>query len=359
MPSNNKIIVASAGSGKTTMIVGDACAFSAKRTGMITYTNNGRNEIEAKIYSKYGCVPPHIFINKWFSLLLRHFVRPYQRCLYDTRVAGICFVSGQSSRYIRADNIKEHYFAGTNLIYSDKIAKFACEVIKRTNGAPIRRFEQICGRLFIDECQDLAGYDLDLIEMLMHSQIEIILVGDHRQATYATNNASRNKKFRGAKIIDKFKEWERAALCGIIYNNYSYRCTQEICDFADKFHPNEPNTVSRNINVTGHDGVFAVRRRDISGYFERFKPQTLRYDRRTKDVIGRPLNFGEAKGMTFERTVIYPHGPLKKFLSTGVLADAGRELDKIYVAVTRARQSVAFVVDDNARLIGVNSYEPE
>jgi DNA helicase-2/ATP-dependent DNA helicase PcrA len=359
MPLDNRIIVASAGSGKTTLIVDDACGLPEKRAAMITYTNNGRDEIEAKTYSRFAHVPPHVSIGTWFSFLLRHFVRPYQNCLYDLRVAGIHFVSGRSAQYIAADNIRHHYFSKPELIYSDKIAKFACEVVQRTDGAPIKRFEQIFERLFIDESQDLAGYDLDLIEMLMRSQVQIILVGDHRQATYATNSASKNKKYRGAKIVDKFHQWEKAGLCALEYHNYSRRCVQAICDFADQFHPDAPNTESKNTNISGHDGVFAVRKRDVSAYVEKFKPQTLRYSRATKDVVGRPLNFGAAKGMTFDRTIIYPHGPLKKFLSTGKLGDAGKEIDKIYVATTRARQSVAFVVDNNAQLVGLNFYEPE
>ena len=61
-------------------------------------------------------------------------------------------------------------------------------------------------------------------------------------------------------------------------------------------------------------------------------------------AIGAPLNFGESKGMSFNRVLIYPHGPLLKYLKSGKLEDAGKELAKLYVAVTRARQSVAFVV---------------
>ncbi|NKB64753.1 MAG: AAA family ATPase [Gammaproteobacteria bacterium] len=359
MPLDNRIIVASAGSGKTTLIVDDACGLPEKRAAMITYTNNGRDEIEAKTYSRLAHVPPHVSIGTWFSFLLRHFVRPYQNCLYDLRVAGIHFVSGQSTQYIAADKIRHHYFSKPELIYSDKIAKFACEVVQKMNGAPIKRFEQIFERLFIDESQDLAGYDLDLVELLMRSQVQIILVGDHRQATYATNSASKNKKYRGAKIVDKFHEWEKADLCALEYHNYNHRCVQNICDFADQLHPAAPNTESKNTDVTGHDGVFAVRKSDVASYIEKFKPQTLRYNRKTKNVIGHPLNFGAAKGMTFDRTIIYPHGPLKKFLTTGKLADAGKELDKIYVAITRARQSVAFVVEDNAKLVGLAFYEIE
>lgn len=128
----------------------------------------------------------------------------------------------------------------------------------------------------------------------------------------------------------------------------SKRCTQAICDFADKLYPGLPKTKSLNNKVTGHDGVFAVPRSRAARYIDVFHPQPLRYDRRSKDIPGRPINFGSSKGMTFDRTLIYPHEKLKKFLLTGVLEHAGRAIAKIYVAVTRARQSTAFVIPDGA-----------
>jgi DNA helicase-2/ATP-dependent DNA helicase PcrA len=63
--------------------------------------------------------------------------------------------------------------------------------------------------------------------------------------------------------------------------------------------------------------------------------------------------------MTFDRTLIYPHGPLSKFLKSGNLADAGAEIPKLYVAVTRARQSVAFAVPDGFVVKGMPLYRPD
>ena len=131
---------------------------------------------------------------------------------------------------------------------------------------------------------------------------------------------------------------------------------QEICDFADQFHPDAPNTESRNKTVTEHDGVFAVRGSDVAEYVATYTPQPLRYSRKTGCPHGEPINFGASKGMTFQRTLIYPHGPLLKFLTTGKLEDAGKAVEKIYVAVTRARQSVAFVVNDDAKVNGITMY---
>jgi DNA helicase II / ATP-dependent DNA helicase PcrA len=159
-------------------------------------------------------------------------------------------------------------------------------------------------------------------------------------------------------IADKFKEWEAAKLCSIEYQTVSRRCVQQICDFADLFFPAAPKTQSLNTVVTGHDGIFTVERRHVADYCAKFDPQPLRYNRTYSDIAGRPINFGAAKGMTFERTLIYPHGPLRKYLGSGKLADAGKELPKLYVAVTRARQSAAFVVEDGAALAAVSRYQP-
>lgn len=346
MRSDNRIVVAAAGSGKTTRIVDEACGTPNSRSALITYTINNVSEMRGKAFGRIGYIPDNVTVSTWFAFLLRHFVRPYQNCLYPQRVSRIIFVQGRSPRGSRESNIRVHYFGKPGQIYSDKISKFACRVIEETKGLPLRRFEQIFDRLYIDESQDLGAYDLELIRLLMKSGIKVTLVGDHRQATYSTNNAAKNRAYARARIIEKFKEWEKEGLCTIEYQSHSYRCTQAICDFADQFYPGLPRTISTNKNVTGHDGVFAVLRSQALEYFNTFHPQILRYNRATENILGAPINFGEAKGMEFERVLIYPHKKLEKFLATGRIKDAGSDIAKIYVAITRARQSTAFVVPD-------------
>jgi DNA helicase II / ATP-dependent DNA helicase PcrA len=357
MPYNNRIVLACAGSGKTTSIVDEACADVGRRSALITYTINGAGELSKCAHQRHRHVPPFVTISTWYVFLLRHFVRPYQNCLYLPRVERINFNQEESARYIPATNIQGHYFSQPGTIYRDKVSKFACEVIRRTGGLPIRRFEKIFDCLFIDESQDLAGFDLELVEHLLKSCTDVVMVGDHRQATYTTNDARKNKRYARAKIVDKFEEWQSVSLCAVEYRTESHRCVQSICDFADLLYPNFPKTHSLNKVKTGHDGVFGVRPSHVGDYCARFDPQPLRYNR-TFEVAGKPLNFGNAKGMTFERTLIYPHGPLRRFLNSAQLADAGKEIPKLYVAITRARQSVAFVVDDEILMPGVSMFEP-
>lgn len=355
----NCIVLACAGSGKTTRIVRDACGDSSIRAALITYTINGSGELSKAIYEHFSSIPPKVTVSTWYAFLLRHFVRPYQNHLYRPRVAHINFHRGQSARGIGAHDIRRHYFSRDGVIYLDKVSKFACEIIRRTGGLPIRRLEQIFDRLYIDESQDLAGYDLDLVELLLKSTTQIILVGDHRQVTYSTNDSRKNKRFAKVGIVDKFSEWEKRGLCGIEYQTHSHRCVQAICDFADQLYPNFPKTKSLNQERSGHDGVFAVEASQVSTYFAHFAPQTLRYNRTHMGLPGRPINFGNAKGMTFERTLIYPHGPLTKFLKSGDISDAGAEIPKLYVAITRARQGVGFVVPDGFPVTAVQIYRPD
>ena len=270
----------------------------------------------------------------------------------------MCLVEGQSALGTWATDIEKHYFSGPGQIYSDKVSKFACEVIRKTAGLPVQRFEGICDRLYIDESQDLAGCDLDLIERLLRSRVRITLVGDHRQASFSTHNAKKNKKFARASIIHKFEEWAKLGLCKIEYQYKSRRCTQAICDFADKLYPGLPRTESLNKRTTGHDGMFAIPKSRVPRYIEIFHPQPLRYDRKSKGIPGTPINFGSSKGMTFERTLIYPHDKLKKYLITGNLSEAGAAIAKIYVAVTRARQSTAFVIPDGEKPASIPIFEP-
>ena len=79
--------------------------------------------------------------------------------------------------------------------------------------------------------------------------------------------------------------------------------------------------------------------------FNHYRPAVLRYDRNA-NTYGYPAqNFGNAKGLEFDRVLVIPHGPIKKYLEKGDVEDVKKSLEKFYVAVTRAKHSVAFLYD--------------
>lgn len=246
----------------------------------------------------------------------------------------------------------------SNLIISDLISDFVVNCNKESHGLVIERLERIYDAIFIDEAQDLAGWDLELVKLLLKSKIRLVLVGDNRQSVYTTNDSNKNKAFKRASIIDFFKDLEEKNLCTLIYRNKCYRCNQAICDFADNLYPEmQLKTISQNNSKTGHDGLVLVRRKDVIKYAEIYKPQVLRYSKVTNTEGLGALNFGLCKGQNYDRVLIFPTDGIRKFLKNGVLEDIG-DKPKFYVAVTRARYSVALVHDDKTCFKEFNIFEP-
>lgn len=202
---NNKVIIAAAGSGKTTHLIETALLLRNATILITTFTDENEKEIRTRFFERNGCIPSNVVIQTWFSFLLQHGVRPYQGYLYDKNIVGLSLVNSQSALRSQETNVERHYLTGDKKIYSDKIAKFACRCDERSNGAVISRLSKIYTHIFIDEVQDLAGYDLEFLDKLFLSPLEILLVGDPRQGTFSTNSSAKHKQFRRSNILDYFK----------------------------------------------------------------------------------------------------------------------------------------------------------
>lgn len=358
MQLNNRVIISAAGSGKTTTIVKEAISNPHHKIAVMTYTLNNVNEIRQKFYKLHGSIPNNVTILSWFSFLLRECVRPYQNFVYDKhRIESIAFVNFRSAKYVKKSNMDGYFLSGRN-IYTDKISEFALMCNQKSNGLVINRLEAMFDTIFVDEVQDLAGYDLDLIELLFRSKINMLLVGDNRQATYATNSSAKNKQYKGINIIDLFKSWEKKGICEKSYLLRSYRCNQSICDLADRLYPEMPKTVSQNHDVVGHDGIFVVSEDKVDRYMTIYSPKVLRYDKRTTCKGYGANNFGDSKGLEFPRVLIFPNGPIKKYLSSGNLEHVKKSRAKLYVAITRAKHSVAFVYSGQSKKMGLIPWMP-
>ncbi len=368
--TNNKLIIAAAGSGKTTYLVQQALAATDANILITTYTENNEEEIRERFFEKNGHIPKNITVQTWFSVLLQHGVRPYQGYLYVPDITGMILVSGQSGLkyktkqgvpvYYKEDTeFDRHYFSSDRKIYSDKIAKFVCKCNEKSSNAVVQRLAQIYTHIFIDEVQDLAGYDLNFLKLLFQSKISTLLVGDPRQGTYSTNNAAKNKKFKQSAIVSFFEDSSINIEKDETSLTTNHRCISTICDLSNALFPDLSKTTSGNNTTTEHDGVFLVKQKDVPTYLEKYVPIQLRSDRRTQTVGNHPaMNFGESKGRSFNRVLIYPTDPIKKWLKNRSSELASTSRSKLYVAITRARQSVAFVYDykDNEEIDGCIKY---
>lgn len=364
--TNNKLIIASAGSGKTTLLVNDALAQNGKVL-ILTYTLSNEDVIKRRLTKKAGCIPRNITVQTWFSFLLQHGVRPYQGCLheslYEHNIKGMLLVNEPSG--IKYKNKKgfpvcfsedtefsKHYFTKDGKIFSDKISKFAVKCNTQSNGEVVNRLSHIYDHLFIDEVQDLAGYDLELLKLLFESSISILLVGDPRQVTYLTHLEKKYKKYQDGKIKDYIEnELRRRIVCVVDETTLtaSHRCCSPICKYASLLYSNFPDTIPCSCcrdDTIPHQGVFLIKPNELKGYVQKFNVMQLRWDNSVKVLIDTPaMNFGESKGKTFDRVLIYPTKNMVKWINDTSISLSGGARSKFYVALTRARYSATIVMN--------------
>jgi DNA helicase-2/ATP-dependent DNA helicase PcrA len=357
MPSASLAILSCAGSGKTTEIVGMSSASQAGRSLLVTYTRNNTEEIRAKFYRKFGFIPPNCDVQTWFSFLLAHFVRPYQRQFRVERIGQMAWVNGVSTKGI-AKTDPRYFFSAKGRIYRDKVSVFGVEANAKSGGRVVNRLKQIYSTIYIDEFQDLAGWDFEIVELLLKSGIQIVLVGDHRQHTFKTNDSTRFKKFAGEGVLKLIETWKQQGLCDIQDRTENRRGCQAICDLADYIFPHTAPMTSSLSTTTPHDGVFCIKAADVGAYCAAFQPQILRWDSKTTCDGREAMNFGASKGLGFDRVLIFPNGPITKFLEKNDLTAIASAKAKLYVGVTRARHSVAFVLDKACKVLGIEPYQP-
>ena len=346
MSSNNTIRMCAAGSGKTWGICNNALSIVDKHTKRVlitTYTNNGVDTVNAEIAKQnHGIGSSKIVVRSWFQFLISELIKPYQS--YITGINSLKSFDFSDS-YGKVNYEKKgtlgRYISNSSYVKKDYASELAVYLNKASNGLIIRRLEEIYSHIYIDEFQDMAGYDIEIIKMLFNSSAVVVCVGDNKQATYTTHNAKKNKGQAGRNLWDFCAYSQSQGLAIINESMESRRFNNNICAFANNVYPNEKNATTCMTEVSGHDGVFLIEQSNVSLYRDYFTPVVLKYDKKTDVGGGVSLNFGQCKGMTFNRVLIYPNNPLTDFLK-------GKDLgspEKYYVAVTRPRYSLAIVVD--------------
>lgn len=368
----NKLIIAAAGAGKTTFLVKEALKQKDGNVLITTYTLANEEEIRKTIIEINKCIPENITVQTWFSFLLQHGVRPYQGGLFEKNVKGMILVNKQSAFrckhengfpvYHKEENIQKYYFTDTFKIYSDKLSKFVFRCNQKSDGAVIDRLSRIYSHIFVDEVQDLAGYDLELLKLLFGSNSNILMVGDPRQVIYLTHNESKFKKYRDGKIKDFIQNECKNSNCEIDEEtlNISHRNNELICSFSSKLYPNFTPCTSNQKDVTKHDGVFLVKKQDVKKYLEAYNPAQLRNSIKVEaNKNYKTVNFGDSKGLTFDRVLIYPTEPFVNWLINNNSDLKPTSCSKFYVAITRARYSVGIVYDfdSSLKIEGVKIYE--
>jgi len=368
--NKNHLLIAAAGSGKTRYLVEEALKTPvSERVLITTYTKSNAQEIRGRLREKNleinGCniVPNNVVVEEWFTFLLKHGVRPfksvidndlkYKRIGFKLSVerSGVKVKSKEKTIYWgEEENLFRYYFGKDYRIFSDKISKFIYVCDEKTNNGFINRISKYFDKIFIDEIQDLAGWDLEIVKLFFESEAKVVLVGDPRQTVYLTNHAAKYPNYRNGKIDDFVKK--ECKKCEVFIDdqtlNKTHRNTEKIAKLSSTLFPAYNPTIScdcvdcRPLEPT-HKGVFVIRKEDIDKLLKTdtyMSTKVLRFKNSTKDE----MNVGISKGLSFDRVIIYPTESIVDWLKgKDKLKDGTRA--KFYVALTRSRYS-SFIVCD-------------
>jgi len=342
----NQLTLAVAGSRKTQGIV-EHCArlLPERRALVLTFTQANQEELRRRLGQRAG---DHLGIEVmgWFTFLLRHFAKPFLPFKFPgARVLGFSF-EGRPDRYAKG---LSRFLDRSGAAYACELGRLANELLGASKGALLHRLESLYDEILIDEVQDLSAHDWEIVDALLHSSIQIRMVGDIRQSVLATNpRGTKNKRYAYAEAVKWFREREKLGKLTITESVETWRCHPKIAEFSDTiFDPSWafPTTVSRNEVTTNHDGVFLLMKKHVGDYVERFAPQCLRSMAASGNEFNlNYMNFKVAKGSTYTRVLIVPTAGISDFLRNGSMLEPVPAAS-FYVAVTRAEQSVAIVTD--------------
>jgi superfamily I DNA/RNA helicase len=349
MASKAELILAVAGSRKTQGIV-EECASAPvdKRILILTYTSNNQNELKARI-SKYAGSHHCIEIQGWFSFLIQFIVRPYLPFAFKGhKLRGFDFYT-EPKRFIKLES-SQRYLSDDGKAYRVHLPQLAFKVHEACGGCWLNRLSRLFDVIYIDEVQDLCGYDLEILNLLLTSGIQLKLVGDVRQAVIATNaREPKNKQFKFMGIWGWFQARTIEGKLIVTQRSETWRCRPEIADFADAlFDPSEgfEKTRSLNCEVTDHDGIVLVKPSDLDEYVKRYQPLILRHSKSSGKGLSHDfVNYKESKGLSVKRVCILPTEHVLKYLN-GKMKLSRQQAAELYVAVTRAEQSVAFILEN-------------
>lgn len=352
----NSITWAVAGARKTQQIV-DACTepASGRLRLAVTFTTTGQDELTRRLSAACPASERPDVLG-WYGFLIRHWVKPYLPALYPSRVVTGFNFDGDPGFATGA----ARHFDADGRVYKRHLAKLAYDVNQASGGAPVRRLESIYSEIFIDEIQDLNGWDLEIVDLLLRSGIDIRMVGDPRQCVYMTNAADqKNRQFKGMRISRWFGESQRSARVTTDTSSISHRSISEVMTFADSIFPASfgfPRSSSAQLRMHEHMGIWAVSTENLDAYVEEFRPLLLTWDKRDRSRLGHASrNMGEVKGITTDHVLIVPTRPIRDFLASGTPLSETSAC-KLYVAATRAIFSVAFLTD--SPLAGLECWQP-
>lgn len=329
---DKRIVLAVAGSGKTTEIINRLS--ENDRALIITYTQENFKILVNGIIEKFGYIPTGIKVYTYFTFLYSFCFKPYK----PNR-----FIDGITYKEIKAIGIKDNnlrYYANpySRRMYHSRLSKFCNKFLIKEI---ISRLERYFDYLYIDEIQDISGHDFNFIINLLQGDLKILLTGDFYQHNYDTSrdgNVNSNLFDNYDNYIKKFED--KNIIADKLLLSKSWRCPPNICQFI---------TDNLGIKIESHGNINSFITEltldvEIDAICTNNKTIKLFYQNSNKYNLYSD-NWGNTKGKTFENDICIVMNPTtyKLYKSGNLLKLAPTTRNKLYVAFTRTKKGVYIV----------------
>lgn len=387
----NCCFVAVAGSGKTTHLVEmgyrrlqelkDGDRYLGK-LAYVTFTTNNQDNLLNRLRCKIG-MSSSIVVLGWYQFLLKNFISPYKRDvierLYGTNVS-VSYVTpriykgpdGKNRPAYKKGDLEGKYLDSVGNIYKDHIAEFAFECIHKNKASLQKYLPEVYDTIYIDEAQDLSGYDFEILKFLIKEvHLTIVVAGDPKQTTYTTANTRKNK---GITFDAYFEKKVNTSKVYIAIDRdtliSTHRCIEPISALASRLYPNPSTTTCsciecekrRDMFTHRLRGLYLVQEKLIHEFLRETEAAVLRWDKRDKYTKGlsNAYNMGEVKGLEFDAVLISPTEKMLDVIRKQRIGDSDIILAKLYVAVTRPRYILGLIVPNSFSAIieGFSLYTP-
>lgn len=332
---DKSVIFAVAGSGKTSLII-ERLSLD-QRVLIITYTENNHRNLRNRIIQKFGIIPSNITLMTYFSFLHGFCYRPLMQLKIGSR--GLTF-RRPPNRQIPLTDIAR-FRDGSRRLYHNRLAKLL--QLKGCIPTIKARIERFYDCVYVDEVQDFAGHDFNLLLDISKAKAGMIFVGDFYQHTFDT---SRDGSVNSTLHDDMAKYEKRFRDVGVAVDKAtlgrSWRCAMSICEFI---------SAKLQIAMDSHVG----RASEIVTVLEQAHANALHADPSVVKLFLQEhskygcysQNWGASKGMDDYQDVCVVLGTEAwKRYQTGTLHEAKPQTrNKLYVACSRARGDLFFVSD--------------
>jgi len=326
------LMLAVAGSGKTTYLI--SLLNLEQRFLLVTYTRNNYEHLKRSVIRKFGYFPENIKVLKYFQFVYTFCYKPF--CGLDKRSSGICFK--QPPEYTRyRPGTDEFYRTRSGRLYHNRIAHY-CSA-QCVDGIKAR-LDKYYDYLLIDEVQDFAGRDFNMLLNILPDGCNTICVGDFYQHTYDTSldgNVNHGLYDDYRRFLKKWTD------VGVTIDtttlSRTHRCSSEVCSFV--------NDMGIAIESTGEaDGQVYIldNEEEADAILTNGRIPKL-FLEKSNQFRCASMNWGASKGIdSFEDVCVVLNKTAQKLLENRKLIELNpKTKNKLYVACTRAHRHLYIV----------------